>query len=318
MEIDIVEMLLHGKHGYEFQDYSERYFDAIYGVDFQRVAHNGRKGDGGKDGYISQTKEYFAISSRSDVEIKIKQDFVNCVTKNWNVKIFNFVTNRIYNSDELAVVDKLRMDNPGIKINVMTHKHMAAKIREMPKQRMMTILCRSLDYKDDNTVFFKVNEKKQVSFPFSQSIKDSYPYYLMVITILVLTFGIGIYYIYSSNEKVWKISMMGLLCSIPLLFYFLGERLKKTKFPHKILYLVLGEKLPVDQEVLFNEQGLSIRRNASWHFTFNKRYADCIKKGCCGKVYLYRSEKYDLMGRCEFDKVNHVYKVDRNFYGELL
>ncbi|MNY40414.1 hypothetical protein D3C86_1751570 [compost metagenome] len=138
-------------------------------------------------------------------------------------------------------------------------------------------------------------------------------------TLLTLVIAIGIYYIWSSNEWVWKMSMMSLLCALPIFLYFYKEKLKKTKFPHKILYLILGEKLPVEREVLFDEQThISIRRNGPWHFTFNKRSADCIKKGCCGKVYLYRSEEYNLVGRCENDKINHVYKVDGNFYGDLL
>ncbi|GEN71290.1 hypothetical protein [Chryseobacterium lathyri] len=319
MEIDLMEMLLEGKHSFEFQDYCERYFDAIYGIEFQRVASYGSNGDGGKDGYIPHSKEYFAISSRSDVKTKIRQDFVNCVTKNYNVEIFNFVTNRISTSDELAVVDKLRMHNPNIKINVITHKHIAAKIMQMPSQQIRTVLCRSLDFQDDNTVFFKADEKEKISFPFSQSVKDSYVYYLIVMTLLTLVIAIGIYYILSSNEWVWKMSMMSLLCALPIFLYFYKEKLKKTKFPHKILYLILGEKLPVEREVLFDEQThISIRRNGPWHFTFNKRSADCIKKGCCGKVYLYRSEEYNLVGRCENDKINHVYKVDGNFYGDLL
>lgn len=319
MEIDLMEMLLEGKHSFEFQDYCERYFDAIYGTDFQRVASYGSYGDGGKDGYIPGTKEYFAISSRSDVKTKIRQDFVSCVTKNYNIEIFNFVTNRISTSDELAVVDKLRMDNPSIKINVITHKHMAAKIMKMPSQQIRAILCRSVDFQDDHTVFFTADENKKISFPFLQSVKDSYPYYLMVLVLFILVIGIGVYYLFSSNERVWKISMMSLLCTLPVFLYFFKDKLQKNKFPHKILYLVLGEKLPIEREVLFDEQShISIRRNAPWHFTFNIRSANCIKKGCSGKVYLYRSEQYNLIGRCENDKINHVYKVDSNFYGDLL
>ncbi|MGK6342477.1 hypothetical protein ACMGDK_09575 [Chryseobacterium sp. DT-3] len=319
MEIDLIEMLLEGKHGIEFQDYCERYFDAIHGTDFQRVAPYGSKGDGGKDGYIPNTKEYFAISSRSDVKTKLRQDFISCVTKNYKIDIFNFVTNRISSSDELDMVERLKLDNPGIKINIITHKHIAAKIMQMPRQQIRTILCRSLDFQDDNSVFFAADETKMESFPFWQSVKDSYFYYLMVVSLFVLVIGIGMYYLITSNEHVWKISMISLLCILPVFLYFYKDRLQKTKFPHKILYLVLGEKLPVDREVLFDEQShISIRRNAPWHFTFNKRSADCIKKGCFGKVYLYRSERYNLIGRCENDKINHVYKVDGNFYGDLL
>ena len=132
MEIDIIELLLEGKHGHEFQDYCERYFDALYGCDFQRVATHGSKGDGGKDGYIPQTKEYFAISARNDVKAKIRLDFINCVTKNYNIEIFNFVTTRISTSDELAIVDKLKTDKPDIKINVITHKHSGQNNADAP------------------------------------------------------------------------------------------------------------------------------------------------------------------------------------------
>lgn len=82
---------------------------------------------------------------------------------------------------------------------------------------------------------------------------------------------------------------------------------------------MLGDKFPVGKEVLFDEQThFSILRDAPWHFTFNRGSADCIKKGCCGKVYLYKSEKYNLIGRCNKDNINHVYRVDSNLYGDLL
>jgi hypothetical protein len=317
MEIDLIELLLEGKHGFEFQYYCERYFDAIYGTDFHRVAQDGNKGDGGKDGYLYERKEYFAISSRTDVETKMKQDFINCVTKNHNVEIFNFVTNRISTSEELALVDKLRIDNPYIRIVVTTHKHIAAEIRKMPINQIETILCRSLGFKEKTSIFFKEEEKRKISVTFRESMQNSYLYYIMIAFIFLSC--IGVFSLFYNNEWAWKISMMAILCSITVFLYFNKERLKKTTFPHKILYLVMGDKFHVDEEVLFDEQtNVSIRRNAPWHFTFNRRSADCIKKGCCGKVYLYKSEKYNMIGRCEKDGINHIYKVDSNFYGELL
>lgn len=317
MELDIIELLLEGKYGLEFQVYCERYFDAIYGPTFHRVAHNGNKGDGGKDGYIYGTEEYFAISSRGDVEQKLKQDFINCVIKNFGVKIFYYVTNRISTSEEIDEANKLRRNNPDIRIIIITHKHIALELFEMPKRKIQTILCRTVDFSDDDTIYFKADEDKKVSRTLLESLKESYPYYLGNAIFVLMVVGILCWLF--PDERALNIFLISSLCIVLLFVIFCKKRFQTPKFTHKILHLIMGEKFPVGREVLFDEDlHTTILRNEGWHFTFNKRSADCIKKGCSGKVYLYKSEKYPFIGRCEVDHISHVYKVDSNFYGDLL
>ncbi len=93
----------------------------------------------------------------------------------------------------------------------------------------------------------------------------------------------------------------------------------KTKFPLKILYLIFSGKLGVGKEVLFDSKPfISIYRDSLWSFTFRRRIASCLKEGCCGSVYLYTDKNYGIIGKCEKDKNNHIYRVDNNFYGELI
>ncbi|MNZ99397.1 hypothetical protein D3C78_1187190 [compost metagenome] len=78
-------------------------------------------------------------------------------------------------------------------------------------------------------------------------------------------------------------------------------------------------KLQTQNELLLNEgRHLTIKRNSTWNFTINKRSINCIKRGCSSKVFLYTQEDGTMIGRCEKDKLNHTYRVDNNFYGELL
>jgi hypothetical protein len=51
----------------------------------------GPLGDGGKDGYVFETREYFAMSTWSEnIAAKINNDFKNCVDKNLEVKKVHF------------------------------------------------------------------------------------------------------------------------------------------------------------------------------------------------------------------------------------
>ncbi|MDV4099614.1 hypothetical protein CMT19_00970 [Elizabethkingia anophelis] len=170
------------------------------------------------------------------------------------------------------------------------------------------------------TIFFQKDESRKETFTFLELIKNSLHYYIIMVVILVI---MGLYsYYFFPNEQALKTSLIICLCIIFIYFmylYYNRKRLPQVKFPHKILYLILFNKFSVGTEIPFNEiKHLSIYRNSLWNFTFNKRSANCIKKGCSGKVYLHKFDDYNFIGRCEIDEINHTYKVDKNFYGEEL
>ncbi|REC62224.1 hypothetical protein DRF65_10950 [Chryseobacterium pennae] len=316
MQLDLMELLLEGKGGAQFQEYMERYLDAKYGSRFERTTENGRKGDGGKDGYIYDSKHYFAISSRSDFKRKITFDFFNCVTKNHDVRKFTYVTNRALPTAYAEVVNRLRGIYPTISVEVLTHYTIAREIFDFPKKQIEKILNRDVDISRDNSIYFAENEDESESFTFREAIKDSIHWYTLLIIICVVV-GVLFYFLHF-NEQVWGIAMMGLFVFLVLYLILFGKGIKKTKFPHKILYLICSGKLPVGGEIIFNEAiHRSIHRNSMWNFTFYKRSVSCVKRGCTGKVYLYDHEEETYIGKCERDPVNHTYTVDRNFYGNL-
>ncbi|MGE6397352.1 hypothetical protein [Chryseobacterium scophthalmum] len=316
MEIDLIELILEGKGGNEFQNYCERYLKAIYGSDFHQVASSGPEGDGGKDGYCSKTKEYFAISSRKDVATKIRSDLNNCLAKNYPVRKFIYITNREIKSSHWHAIDKLQMLHPDLEIEVKRHTDVAREIVGFPKRQIESILARSINFEEDSTVYFEEQKDKEVTFSFSQAIKDSCHYYLMI------TGGLGImgllFYYLDHNRWTWSVAMTLFFFLFVSYMYLNRKSLSKTKHPHKILHLITSGKLPVGEETLFMEPRIMIRRNSAWNFTFKRRNVACIKKGCSGHVYLYNSEEYTYIGKCDKDKITHLYKVDSNFYGELL
>lgn len=293
----------------------ERYLEVKYGSRFERTVENGRKGDGGKDGYIYDIKQYFAISSREDLKTKIKYDYFNCVKKNRDIKIFTYITNTPLPSDHAEIINTLRDHNPDITIEILTHYTIAAEISDFPTHHIEKILNRSLSHSRDNSVYFM--EREIENFSFREAIRDSNHWYVLMV-IIFLYVGLNFYFTGFTDLAI-SISMMVFFLVFTGYLILFGKGIRKTKFPHKILYLICTGKLPVSEEILFTDlANKTILRNSDWDFTFHKRNTDCIKKGCNGKVYLCASDGGMTIGRCEKDPINHTYTVDKNFYGNLI
>lgn len=317
MQIDHIEEIIRGKERHEFQDYCERFLRINYGNDFRRIIPNGRDGDGGKDGYCYGTKEYFAISSRKDTNKKIKDDFENCIKNNSDIKKITFITNRVLTSKDWEVVDNFKTENPKIEFGVLTYKDLASDIARMSLTDIEIILNRKITFPDQKTSFFEEDVSKRESFTLMQSLSDSLFYYIFVLSSLILL--MVIFFVFSKNEilRATMIVITPFLIYIGMVKY--KKRISKTKFPLRIISLILSGELRVGQEVLFvNKIHFSIYRDSLWGFSFRKRSTNCIKTGCCGKVYLHLDKSHNIIGKCEKDRINHTYKVDNNFYGELL
>lgn len=317
MEIDYIETVLRGKERFEFQEYCERYLSLKYN-DFKRVATNGRDGDGGKDGYCISSKEYFAISSNKEVNKKLEYDLRNCLMKNDDVEKFTFITNRVETVRDLEIVKKLKDEYPNIKINVLTYKNIAKDIVKMSERDIEFVLNRKISLPIQyTTIFFEEDELKRESFSMKQSFTDSILYYKVMIISIVVIFALS--FVFSRNQVVSLIVLMIYICLVMVFIHFNKERIMNTKFPLKILCLIFSGKLKVGKEVLFdNKSFYSISRVSLWSFTFRKRTSNCLKEGCCGRVYLYNDKNYGIIGKCEIDKSNYIYRVDNNFYGELI
>lgn len=317
MQIDQIEEILRGKERHEFQDYCERFLKFKYEDDFRRIAPYGRDGDGGNDGYCCDTKEYFAISSRKDTYKKIEDDFRNCMTKNLDIKKFTYITNRILIRKDWDIVDKLKIEKPNIEFKVLTYKDLASDIARMSSTDIEIILNRKLTFPNQKTIFFEEDMSKRESFTLRQSFSDSLFYYILILSAFILLMIIS--FVFHKNELLRATMML----ITPFLVYIVMVKNKKcilkTKFPLRIISLILSGKLRVEKEVLFVKKiYFSIYRDSLWGFTFRKRSANCIKTGCCGKVYLHLDKNRSIIGKCEKDQINHTYKVDNNFYGELL
>ena len=277
----------------------------------------GPLGDGGRDGYVLETREYFAMSTWSDnIATKIKNDYRNCIDKNLEVKKFIFVTNRKIGPKECDVIDELKLANQDIKIETLSHRDIAKALIEYPQREVLAILGKPISFYDDKTVYFEECMDRQLTFTLWESIKDSMHVYLATI-IFGAVFCASFFYIEADWAKtlcfILTAAVMGLYMSRNM------ESMRKYKYAHKILYLMFTGRLEVQNEVVLDEgTHLTIKRNSTWNFTLNKRSIDCIKRGCNGKVFLYTQEDGTMIGRCEKDKLNHTFRVDNNFYGELL
>lgn len=317
IDIEYIENILKGKDGLEFQKCAANYFCKKYGGAFQEVDSMGPLGDGGKDGYVLDTREYFAMSTWSDnIATKIKNDYKNCIDKNLEVKKFIFVTNRKIGPKECDMIDELKLGNQDIKIETLSHRDIAKALIEYPQREVLAILGKPISFYDDKNVYFEECMDRQITFTMWESIKDSMHVYwtgVVFVTLLCVPF----FYFRSDLAKTICIFViMALMCLYMLLNV---NSLRKYKYAHKILYLMVTGKLEVQGEAVLDEgTHLTIKRNSTWNFTLNKRSINCIKRGCNSKVFLYKQEGGMIIGRCEKDKINHVYKVDSNFYGELL
>lgn len=317
LDTEYIETVLKGKDGFEFQKYCENYLRKKYGGVFQIVASKGRLGDGGKDGYVSDTKEYFAMSTQSArIATKIKKDFKNCMDYNLDVKRFIFVTNRETGPKECEAIDELKMQHPDIGIEILSHRDIAKELIHYPQREVLAILGKPVPFFEDKTVYFAACAEKQKTFTLLESIKDSMHSYLATIIFTGIFCGSFFYVRANWAKTICFVVIAGLMWSY---MYFNINSIRKYKYAHKILYLLLSDQLRVQDEVLLNgNTHLTIRRNSAWNFTVNKRSVDCIKRGCNSKVFLNKHEDGTLIGRCEKDKINHTYRVDNNFYGEFI
>jgi len=317
LDIEYIENILKGKDGLEFQKCGANYLRKKYGGAFQEVSSMGPLGDGGKDGYVLETREYFAMSTWSDnIATKIKNDYKNCIDKNLEVKKFIFVTNRKIGPKECDVIDKLNLGNHDIKIETLSHRDMAKALIEYPQREVLAILGKPVSFYDEKTVYFEECMDRQLTFTLWESIKDSMHVYLATV-FFVVVFCTSFFYVKAEWAKTLCFIVVAALMCLYMLLNI--NSLRKYKYAHKILYLMVTGKLQPQNEVLLNEgRHLTIKRNSTWNFTINKRSINCIKRGCSSKVFLYTQEDGTMIGRCEKDKLNHTYRVDNNFYGELL
>jgi hypothetical protein len=317
LDTEYIENVLKGKDGLEFQKYCVNFLRKKYGGAFQEVESMGPLGDGGKDGYVFETREYFAMSSWSEnIATKIRNDFNNCLAKNLEVKKFIFVTNRKIGPKECDIMDEIRLQYPDIKIEVLSHKDIAKDLINYSQREVLAMLGKPVPFFDDKTVYFEECLERQVTFTLWESVKDSMHLYIIWI-IFVGLFAVSFFLV----EANWGKTLCFVVISGLMLVYmhYNIDSLRNYKYAHKILYLLLFDKLRILDEVVLDEgTHLTIRRNSVWNFTINRRSVDCTKRGCTGKVFLTNQEDGTLVGRCEKDKINHIYKVDKNFYGELL
>lgn len=316
LDTEYIEIILKGKEGLEFQKYSENFLRKKYGGDFQEVGSKGRRGDGGKDGYVRRTREYFAISSRGTaLPDKIRSDFENCIKKNLHVEKFIFVSNQKIGPAECDVIDELQRGYPDIKIETMSHRHIAKELISYPKRDVLAILGRPVNYLEEDTVYFAEDPEKSICFTLWESIKDSSPLYAVWTALVFLFVGSTLYFMSEVAMMITFLIIVGLLL---LYMRYNSASLKRYKFAHQIIYLILSGRLNAGQEVILNENlHLTIYWQSGWTFTIKRRAANCIKRGCNGKIYLYKTEHNTMIGRCERDQSNHTYNVDNNFYGEL-
>ncbi|CAM3169976.1 hypothetical protein DRF59_11180 [Chryseobacterium flavum] len=314
MEKDFISILLAGHEGFNFQDVCERYLIVKHGKDFVPVTPNGSEGDGGRDGYCFRTGEYFAISSNEKVSAKIKADFASCMSYDHPVSTFTFITNRGVRPKDCDVLDELRRNNPGIAVHVLRHSEIAVEMTGMSTEQIEYILGQPLPFQRNKMVYLKIR-KKIGPFTLLESIKDSmHGYIIVVASCLILGFSL----FYSTTDLVRTIFFTVIFGLTFLYMYCNRESLKKYKFSHKILYYLITGKLHVGDEVLLTSTShITIYRNAMWSFIIHERAAECTRPGCKGHVLLHKSETGTFIGRCNKDRVNHLYNVDNNFYGEM-
>lgn len=290
LDIEYIENILKGKDGLEFQKCCANYFRKRYGGTFQEVASMGQLGDGGKDGYVFETREYFAMSTWSDnIATKIKNDYKNCMDKNLEVKKFIFVTNRKIGPKECDVIDELKLGNQDIKIETLSHRDIAKELIDYPHREVLAILGKPISFYDDKTVSYEEFKEKQITFTLWESIKDSMHLYLATL-IFVGVFCGSFFYVTGAWAKT--ILFIAIASLMLVYMHYNIDSLRKYKYAHKILYLLLTDKLRIHDEVLLGEgRHLTIRRNSAWSFTLNKRSINCIKRGCNGKVFLHTQEE---------------------------
>jgi len=317
LDTNYIETLLKGMDGLEFQKYCVNFLRKKYGGAFQEVAAMGPLGDGGKDGYVFETREYFAISSWSrNIAFKINSDFKNCMDKNLEVKKFIFVTNRKIGPKECDIMDKIRLEYADIKIETFSHRDIAIELIKFPEREVMAILGKQVPFFDDRTIYFEECMEKQITFTLWDSIKDSMHLYLSS-TVFIAIFCVLFFFVESDWAKT--LCFVLIACLMLLYMHYNIESLRNYKYAHKILYFLFSDKFRLRDEVILDEEThITVRRNSAWNYTINKRSIDCIKRGCNSKVFIYTNEDGSLIGRCDKDKINHIYRVDNNFYGEVL
>lgn len=316
MDTEYIETVLKDKKGLEFQKYVENFLRKKYVGEFQQVDSKGKLGDGGKDGYIRSTREYFAISSQEDdLPRKIRRDFMSCVNKNLLVNKFIFVSYQKIGPKECDVLDQLQLNYPDIKFETMNVRHIAKEMVHFSKRDVLAVLGKPLPFLDPNIIYFHEEREKRVSFTLWESAKDSVPVYIAVAVVCGLFCGISLHYM---TESAMLLAFVGSLALL-FVYYKLGKKsLKNFKYAHKIVFLILTDRLRRGGETILNENfHLTVSWDQGWNFSIRHRSADCIKKGCSGKVYLYNTEVNTFIGRCEKDDINHTYNVDRNFYADL-
>ncbi|KPE49086.1 hypothetical protein [Chryseobacterium indologenes] len=187
LDLEYIETVLKAKEGFEFQRYSVRYLRNKHGYDFQAVDSKGRLGDRGKDGYIFKTREFFAMSSQvKNLSDKVRRDFKNCMEKNLEVLIFTFVTNQKIGPKECDTRDALQRQYPDTEFRFLQHGDIAAELLLLSNREILIILRKSVPILADNTIYFKENIEKQMSFTLLESVKDSLPWYLAAIVICVM------------------------------------------------------------------------------------------------------------------------------------
>lgn len=313
LDTEYIETVLKDKKGLEYQKYIENFLRKKYGGEFQEVASKGRLGDGGKDGYIRSTREYFAISSQeNDLPGKIRRDFMNCIRKNLLVEKFIFVSHQKIGPRECDVIDQLQLHYPDIKIETMNARRIAKELIHFPKSDILAVLGKPVPFLDSNSIYFHEDKEKTVSFTLWESIKDSISVYIAVTVVCGLFCGISFYFM---TESAMMLAFLGSLTLLFVYYKLSMKSLKNFKYAHKIIYLLFTDRLRRRGETILDEnRHLNVSWDDGWNFSFRYRSAGCIRRGCSGKVYLYNTEVNTFIGRCEKDGINHTYRVDGNFY----
>lgn len=231
LDSQYIETVLNGKDGFEFQKYCENYLRKKYGGEFQEVAAKGRLGDGGKDGYVCDTKEYFAMSTQSaHIATKIKNDFKSCIDHNLDVKKFIFVTNQQIGPKECDAIDELKMKHPDIEIETISHLDIAKDLINYPQREVLEILGKPVPFFDDKTVYFAECTEKQKTFTLWESIRNSMHIYLATI-IFTAVFCISLFYV--TTEWVLTICVLVNLGLMSLYIHFNINSIRKYKYATK-------------------------------------------------------------------------------------
>ena len=127
--------------------------EARHGQEFVKVQPQGRKGDGGNDGYLPSDGHYFQVYGPIDPEEKVTvaakklADDFEKLKKSWNqinpIRAYSFAYNDKYEGtfpDNVKALEELKKANQGITFRVFTSGHLEDEFLGLPPEKMDGII----------------------------------------------------------------------------------------------------------------------------------------------------------------------------------